>query len=186
MTSYTLFSQEAVPGPTADGSPNTIGVKISVSQACTLGGIWFYSGPGLTGLPSELALYKVSDQSLVHSEAAMWSPDTPAAGWTFAAFAAAPVLSPAVNYMPALLCDTAEFDYISEWWNTGPGSAGIVNGPLSAPGASDGQGWYNAGSALAFPGSQFNSCNWWLDPQVTPVPAAPSSFSGLPLITGCM
>ena len=68
----------------------------------------------------------------------------------------------------------------SYWGGGGPGVGGISNGPLSAPdtthATAPGQATYNPGAAFVYPltySAPAAGANYWLDVEVTPVPAAP-------------
>jgi Domain of unknown function (DUF4082) len=179
VTAYTLFGQPASPAAiTDDTSDYTMGVQFTVSgSGCTLTAIWFWSAPGAGALPDTIALYAVSGQSLVHSEAASWS-GTAGSGWVRAAFSAPPSLTTSVAYKAGIFENTGNFFYsgTSHYWDTGPGSGGITSGPLSAPassGADGGQDTFTAGSILAYPASSFNAANYWVDPEVTTAAGTP-------------
>lgn len=53
------------------------------------------------------------------------------------------------------------------YWSTGPGSAGITNGILTAPRRADAegllQGQFNVGAVMTFPANEFNATNYWVD-----------------------
>jgi hypothetical protein len=180
VTSYTLFSQGSVSAtftPSSDPSPYTIGVQFSVSTACILNGIWFYSGTGAVILPQVIALYAVTGTSLIHQETATWS-GAAASGWVFAAFSSPPALASGIAYEGCALQDTS-----AAWYTTTTNyftSSGVTNGPLSAPSAGSAtgaQGAFHAGASLAYPATGFESSNFWADVQVTPgvSPAGPAA-----------
>lgn len=185
MVAYTLFSQTASGNVLAgDAAGYTFGVQFTVSQAATLGAIWWDSVTGAAALPATIALYAVAGTSLVHSEAASWS-GLAASGWVKAAFAAPPSLSPSTSYKACVFYGGGVnwYSSTSHYWDSGSGSAGINNGPLSAPnnaGASGGQDTFTTGAALAYPASSFNATNYWVDLEVTPV--APAAGG---LLLGC-
>lgn len=177
MPAYTLFGQPANPASiSADSASYTMGVQFQVSTAATLRAIWFFSASGAFGLPASIALYQVTGQSLVHSEAASWSGSI-GSGWVRAAFASPPQLAAATAYK-ACICETdGNFFYsaTSHYWDTGPGQNGITNGPLSAPansGAAQGQDSFTGASVLTYPGGSFNAGNYWIDPEVFTVPVS--------------
>jgi hypothetical protein len=173
MAVYTLFSQ-ANPGAglTSDATAYTMGIQFSVSVSGTsLTATWFYSPSGAAVLPQTIALYAVTGQSLVHSEAASWS-GAAGSGWVRAAFASAPSLSSSTQYKACVLQNTAANWYsgTNNYWTTDPQSGGITNGPLTAPGnagSAQGQDTFNAGSALTYPANTFSATNYWIDPEVT-------------------
>lgn len=173
MTAYTLFGQPANPATlTSDSADYTMGVQFSVSQAgCTLTAVWFWSAPGAAGLPETIALWAVTGQSLVHSETASWS-GAAGSGWVKATFASPPSLTASTAYKASVFSNSGNFFYsgTSHYWDTGAGSAGITNGPLSAPsnaGAAQGQDTFTSGSVMAYPATSFNASNYWVDPEIT-------------------
>ena len=173
MTSYTLYSQTGPVSPVQpDANPYTLGVQFTVSTACTLDGIWWYSATSAAALPQTIAVFLVSGQSLVHSESASWS-GAAGSGWVFAAFTSPPSLSASTGYEACVLQDTSANWYSVDvaYWASGSGSGGITNGPLSAPnssGATLGQNLYHAGATLAYPTTAAGGDTFWVDVQVTP------------------
>lgn len=187
MTAYTLFGQPASPSTlTVDTTAYTFGVQFQVDEACTLTAVWWWSPPGAGALlPTEIALFTVSGQALVHSESASWS-GAAGSGWVRAAFTSPPSLSSGVAYKACVLGGGGDNWYGSttHWWDTGPGAGGVTSGPLSAPGnaASDGgQDSFNVGASLTYPSSSFNAANYWVDAEVQPSagPSAASSGTGV-------
>lgn len=172
MPVYTLFGRQSVTGSAGDPEAYTLGTQFSASVSGALTAIGFYSPALAVVLPQTIALYAVTGTSLVHSESASWS-GAPASGWVRAAFATPPLLSAATSYKAVVLQDTAALWYdgtASHYWDTGAGSGGITNGPLSAPnnaGASPGQASFNQGAALTYPGSSFHASNYWVDVEFT-------------------
>ena len=173
MPSYTLFSQGATGSSLAsDPSGYTMGVQFSFSTTgATLTAVWFYSASGAAVLPQTIALYAVSGASLTHQEAASWS-GAAGTGWVRAAFTSPPSVTAATSYKACVFQATSAnwYSATAHYWDSGPGSGGITNGPLSAPnnGASDsGQDTFHAGGSLSYPGSSFNAANYWVDPEVT-------------------
>jgi hypothetical protein len=172
VPSYTLFSQPTAPASlVADNAAYTFGVEFSVSEAATLTAVWFFSASGAQDLPSEIALYAVSGATLVHSESASWS-GVAASGWVSATFTSPPSLSASVNYKACVLYPGGGqwYSATSHYWDTGSGSGGITNGPLSAPdnaGGDGGQDTFTQSSSLSYPSSSFNATNYWVDPDVT-------------------
>ena len=176
MTTYTLFSQAAESGTVSGaGNGGTNGVHFTVSAACTLQGAWHYSPSGQTQLPVTIALYTTQASpatgTLVTSNTATWltgpggSAASAGSGWCYAAFTSPPSLSSGTNYMAVQFRNDAVngwFAYTDPY--TFPASSGIITAPDDV---STGQGWYNTGTALAFPSSQDAGTNWWLDVQVT-------------------
>ncbi len=173
MTSWTLFGQGSVGSYSAgSGTGATIGVAFTVSMACELTGIWFYSPAGAAILPG-IALYEVSGEVLVASQSPSWS-GAPGSGWVFGAFSSPPSLAPSVYYKACAWNVSGAGNWFAEtyaYWSTGAGASGITSGPLSAPsaaGSPDGQDDYTFAGAPAYPGTAYMSANWWVDPEVTP------------------
>lgn len=182
MTTYTLFGQSGGGGLVADNASYTMGVQFTVSQSATLTGIWWYSAASAIARPETIALYLVSGTSLVHSEGTGVSPiswsGAAGSGWIRAAFATPPALTASTSYKACVFHATTAVNWYSStahYWDSGSGSGGITNGPLSAPnnaGASPGQGSFNAASPIAYPGTTFNATNYWMDPEITATVAA--------------
>jgi|SRR5450756_101452 len=174
-TVYTLFPEPLVALPTlqnSDTSPYSFAVEFSVSNPCQLNAIWFYSGSGATDLPSDIALYTASDSTLVHTETATWS-GAAGSGSVRAEFASKPTLSAATNYKAVIHqpVSTVWYSATSHYWDTGDGSAGITNGPITAPNNASvtgdgGQCTFLPSTSPGCPVDSFNAGNYWLDPEV--------------------
>lgn len=163
----------------------TLGMEFSLSQACSVNNIWFYSPPGVTQLPTGIGIYEVSGQSLVASNSSpSWTlPGGGAAsaggGWMKAALSG--TLSASVNYKAAVVNGAATAAIwngaTADFWSTGEGASGLTAGPISAPdngaATSPGQDTYNAGASLAYPGTNAGPYNYWVDIEVTPAAIAP-------------
>lgn len=175
MNVYTLFGQAGTGGVLqSDHSAQTQGVQFSVSSPCTLTAIWFYSKTGSGDLPATVGVYQVTGTgtgTLVHSETASWS-GAAASGWVRAPFSSPPSLAVGTNYKAVTFHVAGAFNFYSEsdnYWSSGAGSAGITNGPLSAPnnaGADVGQDTFHSGTPITYPASTFSSANYWIDPEV--------------------
>jgi hypothetical protein len=179
VTSYSLFNQAAETVTSAGtGNNGTNGLHFTVSVASTLAGIWHYSPSGYsqTQLPVTIGLYTTqsspSTGTLVTSQAATWS-GAAGSGWVFAAFTSPPSLASGTAYMAVQFRNDATdgwFCFTDPF--TWPVTSGIVTAPEDV---STGQGWYNIGTALAFPATQLAGYNWWMDVQVTT--SGPSPFT---------
>lgn len=179
MTTYTLFSQAATGSSlAADNTNYTMGVQFSVNvTGCTLIAIWFYSAATAGSLPATIALYAVTGQTLVHSEAATWS-GAAGSGWVRAPFTSPPSLTSGAAYKAAVFdnAGTNWYSATAHYWDTGAGSGGASSGPLNAPnnaGAAQGQDTFTSGS-LAYPATSFNAANYWVDPEISAPSAAPA------------
>jgi hypothetical protein len=173
MSAYTLYSQ-APPSPVYNGpinnDPSTLGLQFSVSQAASLTGMWFYSGASAVSLPETIGVYTAAG-TLVHSESPSWS-GAAASGWVRSPFASPPSLTASTAYVGVVFYSgiNSWYFYEHDYWDTGPGSSGLSNGPLSAPnnaGGAHGQQVFNSGSVLTFPTSNFLASAYWMDVEVT-------------------
>ncbi|HEY0934802.1 MAG TPA: hypothetical protein VGD91_13795, partial [Trebonia sp.] len=165
-TGYTLFGGAAPSGGSTATNTGTLGLLVETSQAGTLPDIAFYSPPGSTVLPSQIALYTVTGQALVTSQVPAWSGGA-GSGWVTAPFTADPALAVSTQYMAAVFGTNLSYYFTDSYWSTGAGSAGVTSGPLSAPGGggSAAQGYYSPATSLAYPSSQYDSGYWGLDVQ---------------------
>lgn len=179
-TSYRLWpNYPTLPGRAQDDTnPYTLATEFDLSGACTLDDIWFYSPAGVQVLPSQVAVWDVATESIVEgteNTSPLWS-GLPGSGWVSCSYQG--VTLPAGDYKVAVFYGGGSnwFQVTPGYWGSGgPGAAGIVAGPLAAPGLASatrpGQGTYNEGS-WAYPlslGSGGNGENFWLDVEVTPV-----------------
>lgn len=91
-------------------------------------------------------------------------------GWQVAALATPVALVANQRYRVAAQFPT-NYSATSDYFSSGPGAAGLVDGPLHAPSAAaatDGdQGSFAVSAALAYPNRQFRSTSYWVDVTVT-------------------
>lgn len=102
-------------------------------------------------------------------------------GWQVATLSTPVALVANQRYRVAAQFPT-NYSATSDYFSTGPGAAGLADGPLHAPnaaGATDGdQGSFAVAGALTYPNHQFRSTSYWVDvtvtdaatPPVTPTP----------------
>lgn len=195
MTVRTLFGQPTSGVPSAvtnDNSSYTMGNQFKVTSAATLTGVWFFSAPGAISLPSVIGLYAVTGPVQVHTETPVWSGGA-GTGWVRSDFATPQTLTVDAFYK-IVVNDTAGSNFYSgtaHYWDSGPGSAGITNGPLTAPnnaGSDGGQSTFHSGS-IAYPDTSFNATNYWIDPEITDNTLAittvslPAATNGVPYST---
>ena len=189
---YRIFPN--MPGATLTGGSQslayTLGMQFSLSQSCTLQKIWHYSSPGSTVLPTRCAIWAVSGQTVVSgtdNTSPSWKkPDGTAAsagvGWIYVDYSASGVtLAPSTNYKVSTFTnDNVDpwFGATTGYWTSGGnGSAGLAQGPLTAPnsaGASPGQNSWNTGITWTYPNTSTSPENDWIDVEVAPVVSAPS------------
>jgi hypothetical protein len=172
VTTYTLFGQ-AGPGSVTSGTGNngTNGLHFTVSQACTLQGVWHYSPGTSTQLPTSIGLYTVTSLgtsgTLVTSNTASWS-GAAGSGWVFASFTSPPALSPGTNYMATQFRNDAASEWFVFYTVTWPVASGILTAPKDESTSALSQGWYNVGTSMAFPTTQSGTAgsNFGMDVQV--------------------
>jgi hypothetical protein len=163
----------------------TLGCEFTLSQACTLDNIWFYSQAGVTQLPTRCGIWNVNTQALAagtDNASPSWS-GAAGSGWVSQSYTG--VTLPAGDYKVSVL-NAAGTPAIwnpttNTYWGASVGVGGITNGPLSAPdtahATSPGQDTYNLGATFTYPltyAAGANGANYWVDVEVTPVPAAPA------------
>ena len=174
MTAYTIHQQVAVAdGIQTDTAAYSLGMEFEVSAPLTLSAFWFYSAAGAGVLPDTCAIYNAATQTQIAGtllSSPSWS-GAAASGWVRAP-ASGTVLSPGTKYSVVIKSSGGSNWYVlhQHFWDTGTGSAGITNGPLSAPNNAssvNGQELYNAGSTIAFPLTAFNALTWWIDVEVS-------------------
>lgn len=166
----------------------TLGCEFSLSQACTLGKIWFYSAAGYTQLPTRCGIWNVATQSLVagtDNQAPSWS-GAAGSGWVSVSYSG--VTLPAGDYKVSVL-NAAGVPAVwnattNTYWGASVGVGGITAGPLSAPdtahATSPGQDTYNLGAGYVYPltyAAAANGANYWVDVEVTPA-AVPAGGGG--------
>lgn len=192
MTAYTLFSQTGGGSLISDMNNYTFGMEFTLSENCPLTGIWWYSPSGVSELPQICGIMLVSDGSIVTENiAATWS-GAAGSGWVKCSFDGSVTLTASTGY--AACVKTANTDFgnwysaTSHYWDTGPGSGGLTNGPITGlansavTGMMTGQDGYTTSTSspdLEFPSSTFGATNYWVDVEVTAgAPPPPPNVPG--------
>jgi hypothetical protein len=174
MPTFTLFGGAVGVSLIVDSTWLTLGVQFQVSgSGFRLPAIWYESPAGATELPTIVALFRVSDTSLVHQEFPTWS-GAAGSGRIRGAFVSPPGLSTGVAYKACVAKDAGSgsanwYGTIPHYWDSGAGAAGITNGPLSAPnnaGADHGQDSFHAAPTAQYPDGSFNATNYGVDPEI--------------------
>lgn len=188
MTTYRLFPSTTPSSGNLLGTGYTLGTQFTVSQPCTLIRVWFYSPPGVLVLPSRCGVWDVLSELTVPGgdiAAPAWSGGA-GAGWIFVhCGGASAVLNAGHSYKVAVFAITGTpwFEVTDNYWTSGPGSAGITSGLISAPAdsaANPGQGSYSTATGVwNYPDCGGGGGNYWIDAEVdpSPVPAAAQPFS---------
>lgn len=172
---YSVFEQQPRSSPsTNDNAQYTMGMQASSTVAATATAVWWYSPQFPTpaaALPDTIAIFNVPFQSLVHSEAAVWS-GAQGSGWVRAAFSSPVPLNANTGYKAAILkTGSGNNWYASDplFWSSGPGAGGITNGPLTGvnnAAGDGGQDTFNFGSGLTYPATSFNANNYGVDIEI--------------------
>ena len=176
QAAWTAFAQPATPASLqSDTGSYTLGMQFTLSQPATLTGIWFYSAPGAAALPSACAIYLVlggGTGSLVPgslNSTPAWS-GTAGSGWVRCPYIGGPALAAGSNYKVAAFYGGGSnwYSATSHYWDIGPGSGGITNGPVTAPSGGDGgQDTFDTSASLTYPATAFGAANYWVDVEVT-------------------
>jgi Domain of unknown function (DUF4082) len=177
VTAWTLHSG-ATYGLVSSGNSTSyvFGVQFSVSQSVTLTGLWWYSGPANTGLPTACALYDANAGTQISgtlNSSPTWS-GAAGSGWVKCAYSS-PVLSTGISYVATIAHGAFTYYQVANYWTSGGGSAGITNGPLSAPASASavhGQSVYTTGPGIAFPSSTVSGYDFGVDVEVTSLASA--------------
>jgi hypothetical protein len=165
-------------GVSNDTHEGTMGTEFTLSQACTLNKIWFYSPPGVAVLPGGCMIWDVATQQIVAGTQNMspsWS-GASASGWVSCAYSG--VTLPPGDYVTSVYYSGGQRFYSEQnkyFGGGGPASAaGIVAGPLTSPNVANatppGNTRYQLGGLL-FPDT-FDADDEgetrWVDVEVTP------------------
>ena len=193
--SYRIWPNYPVAGPLRvdDSNGYTIATEFTLSQACRLNAIWWYSPAGAADLPSRVLIWNVNTQLAVagtDNTSPSWS-GAAGAGWIKVPYDGSIIL-PAGDYKASVFHAALGVHWFSDvadyFTTTGgggyPGANGITNGPLTAvtDGASaSGQSSYNI-TSFAYPATSDHGANDWTDVEVTPVVLVPN----VPPYTACM
>jgi hypothetical protein len=160
-------------------SNNTVGTEFEVSAPQALFGIWFYSTPATTNLPTKVAVWDLVGGAVVPGSVTTspsWS-GAVGSGWVKVTYdGSSVILSSSGKY--AVTCYNSGAgtwqNRTASYWSSGAGSAGVVNGALSAPSLAAsliGQGVTGAGDAL--PNTSGAGLNYWVDVEVGDPPVVP-------------
>lgn len=178
--------------PTIDTEAQTLGTQFSLSEACALNNIWFYSAPFAEALPASTQIWDASTQALVGGTdlTASWSGGV-ASGWVANSYANAGIVLPAGSYIATVYSGGGDIFYMesrgyfgSFEGDPGPATAGMMNGPLSSPSNANAFNppggnscYFQGGTAPTYPNSWDHNDggeNRWVDIEVTPVSSSPA------------
>lgn len=160
------------------GSIVTVGTEFALSVPCFLKQIKVYSPSSATSLPTKAAVFNVPAGTIAAgtlNSSPSWSG---AFGTGNISVSYAGVILPAGSYRCCVSAPAGKFNATtgSYFGGGGPGSGGIVNGPLSAPSNaaahSPGNGSYAVAADIAYPDTNVGPFTYWVGPVVQPVPSA--------------
>lgn len=161
---------------TVDADNYTLGTEFYVTGSAQFTGWYFWCNTAST---VTFSLYQVnSDVSgTLIGQVSNVNLAAPLGEWKYQALAIPVNLTINQRYRACVSSTTNNFySSTSQYWNTGPGSAGITNDILSAPNLANAtggdQGSFVTGGTPAFPTNGFNSTNYWIDPEVSTTDSA--------------
>jgi|GEM_PF-522117 len=186
--SVNLFSPNTVPGSFGnDGTALTIGVKFRATQAGLISGIRFYKRTGSTGTNTAI-LWSSTGTKLAEAV----SGNETASGWQQVLFTTPVSIAANTTYVASYHSSSGDYAIANPFFTTA-----LVNGPLRglASGEDGPNGVYRYGTTPAFPNSNYETSNYYVDvlfsagavadatpPQVSAVVPA-SNATGISLTT---
>lgn len=169
ITEYRLFGSTNGPdtSETDNNQPINLGVEIAPSAAVNATKLHFYRGTtDITGAITG-RLWRITGpgtgEFVTGSDVTFTLSGT---GWHTATFTNPIALSSADRYIATVHFPDRWPFTAGYWGDLGPGSGGIVNGPLRAFSNFDslgGQGRFSSGAVTVFPASSGNASNYWVD-----------------------
>ncbi len=158
VNNATIWAPTAVPGITSanDNSSLELGLKFRSDVAGYVTGVRFYKGAGNTG--AHVAhLWTATGTQLASATA---SSET-ASGWQEIDFSQAVAIQANTTYVVSYLAPSGHYSFDSSYF----ASAGVDSGVLHAlsNAAAGGNGVFVATTTGAFPNSNFNATNYWVD-----------------------
>ncbi|GAA2882491.1 hypothetical protein GCM10010517_45650 [Streptosporangium fragile] len=156
--SDSLWDRQGTPAVASqpDNQPVTVGVRFRATESGTVNGIRFYKGSQNTGTHTG-SLWTAGGQLLAN---AVFTDET-ATGWQQVTFPTPVAISANTVYVASYHTTSGYYSTTRPYFTTNR-----TNGPLTAPGS--GNGVYAYGAANAFPNSNFQATNYWVDVVFTP------------------
>ena len=171
-TTYRLWPNTPSPSVAAPKANDvTFGTEFVLSSNQGLYGIWFYSTPGVTVLPSACVIWGVVSQAKVtgtENLSPTWS-GAAGSGWVQCAYTGEVVLTASTRYRVSVYHDASALwrTNTAGYWTTGDGGSGITNGPISAfSNATATVGQAVTGVGYVFPNTGASGQNFWVDAEV--------------------
>lgn len=186
MTDYDLFGATAGPATSTPDGPNqyTLAVEFSLTGSAPLWlkgyRFWRPADLAITGPITARTWGAVTEAAVPGSDATF---ALAGSGWQQALLATPVPLTLATRYRAGCHFPNGQYSFTNGYWGgAGPGSAGIIVGPLVGHGQSGAtageQGSLWSGPALAFPNNGSpGAANYWVTPIITDVdPAGGGDF----------
>jgi len=176
MTAQTLFGQPASPATLiGDTTAYTLTMQFTLSQAAPLTGIWFYSAPGATVVPSACGIFAYTSPgngTLVPGASNVtpsWS-GAPGSGWVRCAFDGSVTLAAGTIYKVAVWEGFGSNWYAGThfYWSASGLTSGIITAPDDASGDGGQDSYVATTSGLTYPSTSYLASNYWIDVEVTP------------------
>jgi hypothetical protein len=140
--SYRLWPNMAgaYPGNQVDTSVNyTLACEFALSAACNVNKIWYYSYPGSAQLATDVNIWTMTGggltgTSIFHASGLTWS-GAAGSGWISTTISGASLSAGSckVSVYNGAATPDGWSGKLLNYWDTGVGANGIVNGPISAP-----------------------------------------------------
>ena len=130
--SYPVASDGGL-GISNDTHQGTMGTEFTLSAACTLNNIWFYSPPGVSVLPDGCMIWDVATQQIVpgtQNLSASWS-GAPGSGWVACAYSGV-TLAPG-DYVTSVYYSGGQTFYIEQNNYFGGGGPRVRGGHRHGP-----------------------------------------------------
>jgi Domain of unknown function (DUF4082)/Bacterial Ig-like domain len=140
-----------------DPSAVNVGVQFTPSANGWIAGIRFYKGTGNTG--THVGNLWTSAGTLLGQ---VTFTNESASGWQEADFSSPIAVTAGTTYVASYVAPNGGYSYDPAYF----ASAGVTNGPLTAPkssAVSPGNGVYAYGGSPTFPNSTYNANNYWVD-----------------------
>jgi Domain of unknown function (DUF4082) len=155
----TLWPAAAQPAVASANDPSgvNLGVQFTPAAGGWITGIRFYKGPGNTGTHTG-ELWTASGTLL----GTVTFTGESASGWQEADFSSPIAVSAGRTYVASYFAPNGGYSYDPAYF----ASAGVTNGPLTAPqssAVSGGNGVYSYASSPSFPDATYNANNYWVD-----------------------
>lgn len=184
MAEYRLWP--ATDGPATDEAnpPINLGTEFNVSTTAWITKIHFWRATLSEVGPVTGAVYAVVGATQLSGTAVTFT--LSGVGWHTVTLPTPVQITAGVRYI-ATIRHADHYAGTGGYFTSGPGSAGITNGILTAPSAAAvssapiGNGRFDEAGAIAAPTSTFNGGNYWSDVSVTDVD--PGGRSGTAIIT---